>query len=161
MKHQQSKTSAPAGLPASLTLPEERKAEKALLFGLLWYLRHTDLDSLTQLFRLPLLSSDKGLSPYELSLFFTTFVFLQFWNLFNAKAFATGRSALHFKGCSEFVTIALFILVGQVCIVEIGRQFFNVEPLRLSDWAIIICGTSVVLWVGEIIRLFGRKRKNV
>ncbi|MDE5693294.1 MAG: cation-translocating P-type ATPase, partial [Duncaniella sp.] len=132
-----------------------------LLFGLLWYLRHTDLNSLTNLFRLPLLSSDKGLSPYELSLFFTTFVFLQFWNLFNAKAFATGRSALHFKGCSEFVTIALFILVGQVCIVEIGRQFFNVEPLRLSDWIIIICGTSIVLWVGEIIRLFGRKRKNV
>lgn len=132
-----------------------------LLFGLLWYLRHTDLDSLTNLFRLPLLSSDKGLSPYELSLFFTTFVFLQFWNLFNAKAFATGRSALHFKGCSEFVAIALFILVGQVCIVEIGRQFFNVEPLRLSDWIIIICGTSIVLWAGEIIRLFGRKRKNV
>lgn len=132
-----------------------------LLFGLLWYLRHTDLDSLTQLFRLPLLPSDKGLSPYELSLFFTTFVFLQFWNLFNAKAFATGRSALHFKGCSEFVTIALFILVGQVCIVEIGRQFFNVQPLRLSDWVIIICGTSIVFWAGEIIRLFGRKRKNV
>lgn len=132
-----------------------------LLFGLLWYLRHTDLDSLTQLFRLPLLPSDKGLSPYELSLFFTTFVFLQFWNLFNAKAFATGRSALHFKGCSEFVTIALFILLGQVCIVEIGRQFFNVQPLRLSDWVIIICGTSIVFWAGEIIRLFGRKRKNV
>ena len=132
-----------------------------LLFGFMWYLRHTELDSLTQMFRLPILSADKGLSPYELSLFFTTFVFLQFWNLFNAKAFATGHSALHFKGCSEFVTIALFILVGQICIVEIGRQFFNVVPLRLTDWAIIICGTSVVLWAGEIFRLFGRKRKNV
>lgn len=132
-----------------------------LLFGLMWYLRHSELVSVTQMFHVPFIPIDKGLSPYELSLFFTTFVFIQFWNLFNAKAFATGRSALHFKGCSEFVTIAMFILFGQICIVEVGQRFFNVVPLRLSDWVIIICGTSVVLWAGEIFRLFGRKRKNV
>ena len=131
------------------------------LFGLMWYFRHTDLDSLTQMWQVPVLSVDKGFSPYELSLFFTIFVFLQFWNLFNAKAFASGRSALHFHGCSEFVTIALFILIGQVAIVELGRQFFNVVPVSLTDWLIIIGGTSVVLWVGELFRLFGRKRKNV
>ncbi|MDE6683982.1 MAG: cation transporting ATPase C-terminal domain-containing protein, partial [Duncaniella sp.] len=131
------------------------------LFGLMWYFRHTDLDSLTQMWQVPVLSVDKGFSPYELSLFFTIFVFLQFWNLFNAKAFASGRSALHFHGCSEFVTIALFILIGQVAIVELGRQIFNVVPVSLTDLLIIIGGTSVVLWVGELFRLFGRKRKNV
>lgn len=132
-----------------------------LLFGLLWYLRHADVVSLAQMSDVPAVTARNALSPYELSLFFTTFVFLQFWNLFNVKSFATGRSAMHFKGCSEFVTIILFILAGQICIVEVGRQFFNVVPLRLSDWIIIICGTSVVLWAGEISRLLGRKRKNV
>ena len=131
------------------------------LFCLMWYFRHTDLDSLTQICHTPYISADKGLSPYELSLFFTIFVFIQFWNLFNAKAFASGRSALHFRGCSEFVTIALFIFFGQIAIVELGRQFFNVVPIGVTDWIIIICGTSVVLWVGELFRLFGRKRKNV
>lgn len=132
-----------------------------LLLGLMWYFRHTELSSLTQVWSAPFIPVDKGLSPYELSLFFTIFVFLQFWNLFNAKAFATGRSALHFKGCSEFVMIASFILFGQIAIVELGQQFFNVVPLKPVDWLIIICGTSVVLWFGEICRLLGRKRKNV
>ena len=99
------------------------------------------------------MGENTGLSGYELSLFFTIFVFLQFWNMFNARAFATGRSAFHFKGCGGFALIALVILVGQILIVEFGGQFFNVEPLKFTDWAIIICGTSVVLWIGEILRL--------
>ena len=94
-------------------------------------------------------------------MFFTIFVFLQFWNMFNAKAFATGRSALHMKGCSEFVGIVIGIFLGQIAIVQLGQEFFNVVPLKLVDWIIIIGGTSVVLWVGEICRLFGRNRKNV
>ena len=84
------------------------------LFGLMWYFQHTALDSLTDMWRATFIVENKGFSPYELSMFFTIFVFLQFWNLFNAKAFATGRSALHFKGCSEFVMIAGFILAGQI-----------------------------------------------
>ena len=98
-----------------------------------------------------------GLSGYELSLFFTIFVFLQFWNMFNARAFETGRSAFHFKGCEGFSLIALLILFGQILIVSIGGEFFNVEPLRLIDWLIIIAGTSLVLWIGEIIRLFNKQ----
>lgn len=132
-----------------------------MLFALLWYFQHTDLDSLTQMWQVPFLPVNKGLSPYELSMFFTIFVFLQFWNMFNAKAFATGRSALHMKGCSEFVGIVIGIFLGQIAIVQLGQEFFNVVPLKLVDWVIIIGGTSVVLWVGEICRLFCRNRKNV
>ncbi len=126
-----------------------------VLFALLYYLEHTHLTSLTQIGRLPL-GDNSGLTPYELSLFFTVFVFMQFWNLFNARAFATGRSAFHFKGCSEFVFIAAVIFVGQIAIVTLGGELFNVVPLRLSDWLIIIGSTSLVLWIGEAMRLLRR-----
>ena len=123
------------------------------LLGLLYYFEHTDITSLTEIGKVTM-GGNTGLSGYELSLFFTIFVFLQFWNMFNARAFTTGRSAFHFKGCGGFALIALVILVGQILIVEFGGQFFNVEPLKFTDWAIIIGGTSVVLWIGEILRLF-------
>lgn len=124
-----------------------------LLLGLLYYFEHTDITSLTEIGKVAM-GANTGLSPYELSLFFTIFVFLQFWNMFNARAFESGRSAFHFKGCSGFVMIAALILVGQIVIVSIGGQFFNVVPLRAVDWAIIIGATSLVLWIGELIRLF-------
>lgn len=123
------------------------------LLALLYYFEHTDITSLTQMFTVPM-GGNTGLSDYELSLFFTIFVFLQFWNMFNARAFETGRSAFHFKNCSGFVLIALVILIGQVIIVSVGGEFFTVTPLKLTDWAIIIGGTSIVLWIGELIRLF-------
>lgn len=128
-----------------------------LLLGILWYFQHTELDSLTQIGRVPF-GANTGLTPYELSLFFTIFVFLQFWNLFNARAYATGRSALHFKGNAGFTFIVLAIFVGQIAIVELGREFFNVVPLKFTDWAIIIGSTSLVLWVGELMRLFSRRK---
>ena len=128
-----------------------------LLLGILWYFQHTELDSLTQIGRVPF-GANTGLTPYELSLFFTIFVFLQFWNLFNARAYATGRSALHFKGNAGFTFIVLAILVGQIAIVELGREFFNVVPLKFTDWVIIIGSTSLVLWVGELLRLFSRRK---
>lgn len=127
------------------------------LLGLLFYLEHTPLTSLTQFGQLPI-GDNTGLSPYELSLFFTIFVFLQFWNMFNAKAFSTGRSAFHMKDCGGFELIALFILVGQIAIVQIGGRFFNVVPLSITDWAIIIAATSIVLWIGEIWRLMEKKK---
>ena len=86
------------------------------------------------------------------SSFFTVFVMLQFWNMFNARAFATGRSALHLKGCKGFLLIAALIFVGQVLIVTFGGAFFNVEPLPLTTWLLIIGITSLVLWVGEAVR---------
>ena len=127
-----------------------------ILLGFLYYFQHTDLTSLTQLWSLPF-GANTGLSGYELSLFFTIFVFLQFWNLFNAKAFATGKTALNFKNCGSFILICILIFGGQILIVELGRNFFNVEPLKFLDWVIIIGCTSIVLWIGEIIRLFKKK----
>ena len=129
-----------------------------ILLGILWIFEHYSVDSMTQLFSFipqPAVDAENpSLTAYELSMFFTLFVFLQFWNLFNARAFATGRSAFHFKGCGGFLFIALVILLGQILIVSIGGEFFNVTPLRLSDWAIIIGSTSLVLWIGELFRLF-------
>ncbi|MBK5719661.1 calcium-translocating P-type ATPase, PMCA-type [Dysgonomonas sp. Marseille-P4677] len=95
---------------------------------------------------------------YFLSYFFTVFVLLQFWNMFNAKAYATGKSA--FSGLKEsagFELVALIILAGQIIIVTFGGEVFRTMPLTIQDWGIIIGGTSVVLWIGEIIRLVKRR----
>lgn len=99
-----------------------------------------------------------GLTSYEQSEFFTFFVMLQFWNMFNAKAYMTGTSA--FKGLFEsysFLLVCAVILIGQVLIVTFGGTMFNVEPLTLNSWLVIIASTSVVLWVGEVIRLFSKR----
>ncbi|MDE6786989.1 MAG: calcium-translocating P-type ATPase, PMCA-type, partial [Muribaculaceae bacterium] len=128
-----------------------------LLLGILYIFEHYSVDSMTQIFSFIPQSGKPGigsLTKYELSMFFTIFVFLQFWNMFNARAFETGRSAFHLKGASGFVMIALAILVGQIAIVTIGGDFFNVTPLRIEDWLIIIGSTSLVLWIGELLRLF-------
>ena len=123
-----------------------------ILLSFLLILEHTDITSLTQL-PTAQWGNDNGLTPYELSLFFTTFVFLQFWNMFNARAFATGRSALHLKNCGEFGLIAIMIFIGQIIIVQVGGEFFSVTPLKIIDWLLIIGSTSLVLWIGELLRL--------
>ena len=105
------------------------------------------------------LNADGMLTPYEQSVFFTFFVMLQFWNMFNAKAYMTGCSA--FKGLFSnytFLAVCALIVVGQVLIVSFGGVMFNVVPLSLESWAVITASTSVVLWVGEIVRLFKRKK---
>lgn len=123
-----------------------------MLLGFFYYLEHTDITSLLQIGRVPF-GSNTGLTNYELSIFFTTFVFLQFWNMFNARAFETGKSALNLKGCSGFGLTALIIVVGQIIIVTFGGQFFSVAPIAITDWIIIIGVTSIVLWIGELWRL--------
>ena len=126
-----------------------------ILLGILYIFEHYSVNSMCELFSFqPQQAGELSLTAYELSMFFTLFVFLQFWNMFNARAFETGRSAFHFKNCGGFILIALVILVGQILIVSLGGQFFNVTPLRISDWLIIIGSTSFVLWIGEIVRLF-------
>ena len=91
------------------------------------------------------------LSKYELTLLFTIFVMTHFFYLFNARAFETGRSALHFKGCRGLLSIVAIIMVGQIVMVEtpILQNFFNVVGLSLADWVTIIIGSSLVLWVRE------------
>ena len=131
----------------------------ALLLVLLYIFQHADITSLTDLAHLSLNATDKHLTPYELSMFFTIFVMLQFWNMFNARAFKTGRSAFHFKGCNGFGLIALIIIIGQIFIVSVGGEMFNVTPIKPLDWAIIIASTSLVLWIGELFHLFARRAK--
>ena len=106
------------------------------------------------------LSGGDGLSLYEQSLFFTFFVMLQFWNMFNAKAFLSGKSA--FNGLFEnkgFLTVCLIILLGQYLIVTFGGRMFNVMPLAAKEWGVIVVSTSLVLWIGEVVRLVSN-RKN-
>ena len=122
-----------------------------MLLGLLYIFQHSDVQQLTDLLTLQL--GEKGhVTTYELTLLFTIFVMTHFFYLFNARAFETGRSALHFKGCGGLITIVIIILVGQVAMVEIPgiQQFFNVEGLKLQDWIFIIVGSSLVLWVREL-----------
>ena len=125
-----------------------------LILGLAYVTNTYDIKSLADLLNLSALAPQSGVSPYERSLMFTLFVMLQFWNMFNARAYLTGASALHFKGCNSFVSIATVIVLGQIAIVTLGGTMFNVAPLSLNDWLICILGTSIVLWIGELFRLF-------
>lgn len=130
----------------------------AVVLGMVYLFEHAEVNSLADILHVSI-GAPQGLSPYELSIIFTTFVMLQFWNLFNARAYATHKSAFHLKACGEFLLIALVIFVGQVVIVTIGGEFFNVVPLKIEDWAIIVIGTSLVLWVGELLRIVSRIRR--
>ncbi|MDY7013348.1 MAG: calcium-translocating P-type ATPase, PMCA-type [Cyanobacteriota bacterium] len=100
---------------------------------------------------------DGQISPRELTIFFATFVFLQFWNLFNARCLGLRQSAL--TGLMQnqaFLAIAATIFVGQILIVQFGGSIFRTIPLSRLDWLAIIVGTSVVLWFGELWRLYKR-----
>ncbi|MDY3068295.1 MAG: calcium-translocating P-type ATPase, PMCA-type [Parabacteroides sp.] len=103
--------------------------------------------------------ANEGLTPHDLSWFFSFFVMLQFWNMFNAKAFMEGRSAFaDLKGSKSFLFVAALIIVGQILIVSFGGEMFNVVPLPVEEWAIIIASSSVVLWIGEAARLFQKAK---
>lgn len=133
-----------------------------LLFFFLLVFKHADISSLSDMLSLNYLQLFAGfgtltfwteghLTAYELTLLFTIFVMTHFFYLFNARAFETGRSALHFGGCKGLLTIVVIIFAGQVLMVEtpILQDFFNVVNLSLKDWGTIIIGSSLVLWVRE------------
>lgn len=135
-----------------------------LLFGLLQYFKHVDVTSIAQ-FDLRLFLGNffnftpvpDGLTRYELTLFFSIFVFLQFWNMFNAKAFGNVQSAFsRLASCKGFLWVTLIILAGQILIVSVGGSLFSVTSLQPMDWLYIFAGTSIVLWIGEIYRLIRR-----
>ena len=121
----------------------------ALLMGMLFYFNvPANLDSYFSYIEPEMRSS------YSLSYFFTVFVILQFWNMFNAKAYMTGKSA--FAGLKDsfgFIVVAFVILVGQFLIVTFGGDVFRTVPLEWRDWGIILGATSLVLWIGELLRL--------
>lgn len=105
--------------------------------------------------------AEGGMDVHRLTLFFTTFVMLQFWNLFNARAFGSARSAFHGLSCSYGMElIALAIVVGQFAIVQWGGEVFRTEPLSLTEWAVITGATSLVLWTGEAVRRLTRRKRN-
>ena len=105
-----------------------------------------------------------GVDVHELTVFFTTFVMIQFWNLFNAKSLGSNRTAFrHFLKDKGMILVLALVLVGQCLIVTFGGEMFRTVPLSLTEWLVIIGATSIVLWVGEIWRAFKRllaKRKN-
>ena len=142
----------------------------AVLFGFIQYFMHYHIDSLSEFsVRDYVLSyfnfhhESGGFTPKELSLLFTIFVFMQFWNIFNAKAYHTMDSA--FKGLFNkdirrgFGLTVLIIVLGQVLIISFGGEMFNVVPLPLGDWIRIVIGTSLILWLGEMERWVHRMKK--
>lgn len=128
-----------------------------LMTTVLWIFEHANVTDLSDLISLIINGQQQwthdALSPFELSIFFTTFVMLQFWNLFNARAFLTGRSAFNLNGCNGFLFIVGLIFIGQILIVQFGGQMFNVRPLEWDEWLVIIAFTSLVLIVGEGVRI--------
>ena len=132
----------------------------AILIALFYIIKHCDLqhvNSLSDLWQLftggsYIKAPRHPITPYESALFFTTFVMLQFWNLFNAKAYRSAYSSLRLKGCKGFIFIALLIIVGQVFIINLGDAMFNVQAIRAQDWAVIVASTAVVLALGEAVR---------
>ena len=98
-----------------------------------------------------------GVDVHELTMFFTTFVMIQFWNLFNAKALMSHHTAFrHFLKDRGMILVLALVLVGQWIIVTFGGEMFRTTPLSLHEWLLIIGSTSVVLWVGELWRAFKR-----
>jgi len=113
-------------------------------FSLLWYLER-----------------ETGMDGTSLTIFFTIFVMLQWWNLFNARMLGSCHSAFRrIWACEGFLLVLLIVLVGQWIIVTFGGRMFRTVPLSWQTWAMIIAGTSVVLWVGEIYRLIVRLCKK-
>ncbi len=132
-----------------------------VLIGLWELLRYSDVLAVSDLFTSGFHGHNE-LSVYEQSLFFTTFVLLQFWNLFNARYYRTSRSllrdlffnraALRASFNSSFIGIALIILLGQVLIITFGGDVFSAAPLSLSDWGWLLLLTMPVLLIGDIVR---------
>lgn len=132
----------------------------AVLTGVLYILEHSDVSNLNELLH-PDCKVSRHLSAYELTIFFSLFVMLQMWNLFNARAFGSEQSALRLKHCTEFLFTVALVLFGQIFIVSLGGDFFNVTPLDLSDWIFVIAITSPVLLIGEVFRSAIRRRHHV
>ena len=120
-----------------------------LLLGFLYIFQHTDIQQMSNLLTVSL--GEKNIvTPYEQTLLFSIFVWTHFWYMFNARGYMSGGSGLNLKGCDGFWTIVAAIIIGQVLIVEVFFDFFNVVPMKWQDWVIIIGLSSLVMWIREI-----------
>ncbi len=137
----------------------------ALLYGILQYFRESPIDSLANFDFMKFLQcytvvpGGESLTAYDLTMFFTVFVFLQFWNLFNARAFESGHTAFHDARHSLvfFATLAV-ILIGQIAIVYVGGAMFNVCAISPRDMLIIVGATSPVMILPAVCSLAKRLR---
>lgn len=110
----------------------------AMLFALLIYFRN---------------ESGGQVDTHQLTIFFTAFVMLQFWNLFNAKTLNSHHSTFRRLYADRgLLLVLLLILAGQWLIVTFGGRMFRTVPLSFTEWLAIIGATSIVLWVGEVWR---------
>jgi Ca2+-transporting ATPase len=123
-----------------------------MLLMFLYIFQHADITCMTDMLSLKL-GMKGSVTPYELTLLFSIFVWTHFWYMFNARGYKSGGSGLDLRGCKGFRTIAAIIVVGQLLIVEVAGEFFNVVPMRWCDWLIIVAGSSLVMWVRELHRL--------
>ena len=139
----------------------------ALTLGFLYIFQHADITSMTDLLTLQLGDANK-VTPYEQTLLFSIFVWTHFWYMFNARSFETGKSYFSLEQSSGFKTIVGVIILGQIIIVELLYNFFNVEPMfhtadwqfnlrGFIDWLIIVAASSLVLWVREAWMLVSKK----
>ena len=138
----------------------------AVLAGLWQLLHHADIHHVKDLFTANIVKdSYDQMSTYEMGVFFSVFVMLQFWNLFNAKYYSTGRSLMLdlvdlFKKPAAvkntysrgFIVISLTIVLGQIFIVSVAGRMFNVSPLAVGDWLWILLLTAPVLVLGDLVR---------
>lgn len=155
------------------------------LWQLLWHVELEPSQGVLSLFDTQTLSvfvnglfdmhhSKPHLSGYELGIFFSTFVFLQFWNIFNARYYRTGRSFIGDIVMSiikpreakqrfslSFLLIVFVILIGQIVIVNLLGEFFDVSPLSLHDWLTLIFASSIVLTIPDLYRLIKSIIRNV
>ena len=94
-----------------------------------------------------------NINPHEMGIFFSTFVFLQFWNMLNARTFATGKGIFNNMGSSRvFWSVMTVIFLGQIAIVQCFYNLFNCAPLSLTDWVMVILGTSPVLLLSLVVK---------
>lgn len=119
-----------------------------MLLVLLLVFQHADIHCMRDLLNLHLGEANK-ITPYEQTLLFSIFVWTHFWYMFNARSFKTGKSIFQTKLSKGFLAIVAIIVIGQLLIIEVLYDFFNVVPMKIEDWIIIIVVSSVVLWIRE------------
>jgi len=129
-----------------------------MLLALVLIFEHADVTCMKDFLHLSL-GASKAINPYEETLIFSIFVWTHFWYMFNARSFETGKSIFQSKLSRGFWTIIAVIAIGQIVIVEVLYEFFNVVPMKLEDWIIIVAGSSVVLWIREIWHLISGSNK--
>lgn len=122
-----------------------------IMAAVLYYFDHTDITSISEI-GTTAWHEATDMDLFEVTVFFTLFVFLQFWNMLNARLFCTRNPKQLLESGKGFFSVLGIILIGQVIIVNIGGEFFNVQSLDITDWLWIICTTSVVAIIGIAIR---------